>query len=70
MKATELVKTSVALSEIYRQITEANARHEFKVFYPHWVYVSDACKLELVHNGFKISNGEWLHGDYGLIIEW
>lgn len=70
MKATDLVKTSPSIEDVYETIKLANERHEFKVFYPHWVYVSNACKLELIHNGFKLSEGEWLHGSYGLIIEW
>lgn len=70
MKATDLVKTSPSLDDIYEKIKLANERHEFKVFYPHWIYFSGACKLELIRNGFKLSEREWLHGDYGLIIEW
>lgn len=70
MKVTDLVKTSPSMEKIYNTIKCANERHEFKVFYPHWVYVSDACKLELIRNGFKLSEGEWLKGDHGLIIEW
>ncbi|WP_373735344.1 hypothetical protein [Bacteroides heparinolyticus] len=70
MKATDLEKTSPSLDDIYGTIKLANERHEFKVFYPHWVYFSDACKLELIRNGFKLSEGEWLRDSYGLIIEW
>lgn len=38
MKATDLEKTSPSMEEIYNTIKCANERHEFKVFYPHWVY--------------------------------
>ena len=70
MKATDLTKTSPSLDDIYQEIRTANERHEYKLFYPHWRYISDECKLELINNGFKVYQGEWLHGDYGLIIEW
>lgn len=70
MKATDLIKTSPSLEEIYQNIERENKQHNFKVFYPHWVYFSDSCKLELIRQGFKVSEGEWVRGDYGLIIEW
>lgn len=70
MKARELEKHSPALDQIYIDIEAANKRNEYKIFYPHWVYFSDECKLELIRQGFKVYQGEWLHGDHGLIIEW
>ena len=56
MKARELEKNSPSLDQIYNIIKEANKRNE--------------CKLELMRQGFKVYQGEWLRGDYGLIIEW
>ena len=70
MKARELEKNSPSLDLIYNAIKEANKRNEYKIFFPHWVYFSDECKLELMRHGFKLYQGEWLRGDYGLIIEW
>ena len=70
MKARELEKNSPSLDQIYNIIKEANKRNEYKIFLPHWVYFSDECKLELMRQGFKVYQGEWLRGDYGLIIEW
>ena len=70
MKAIELEKHSPSLDQIYKSIEEANKRNEYKIFFPHWVYFSDECKLELMRQGFKVYQGEWLHGDCGLIIEW
>ena len=70
MKARELEKNSLSLDQIYNIIKEANKRNEYKIFFPHWVYFSDECKLELMRQGFKVYQGEWLRGDYGLIIEW
>nr|DAI46205.1 MAG TPA: RTX toxin acyltransferase family [Caudoviricetes sp.] len=70
MKAIELEKHSPSLDQIYRNIETANKRNEYKIFYPHWIYFSDECKLELIRQGFKVYQGEWLRGDYGFIIEW
>lgn len=70
MKAKELEKSSPSLEQIYGDIENANKQHHFKIFYPHWVYFSDACKLELIRQGFKVCEGEWFRGDFGLIIEW
>lgn len=70
MTARELERTSPSLEQIYKDIEEANRQHHYKIFYPHYVYFSDACKLELIRQGFKVCQGEWLHGDQGLIIEW
>lgn len=70
MKAIELSKHSPTLDKIYDDIQRANERNEYKVFYPHFVYFSDACMVELIKQGFKVYRGEWFHGDHGLIIEW
>lgn len=70
MKARELEKHSPSLDLLYESIEEANKRNEYKIFFPHWVYFSDERKLELMRQGFKVYQGEWLRGDYGLIIEW
>jgi len=70
MKARELEKNSPSLDQIYNIIKEANKRNEYKIFFPHWVYFSDECKLELMRQGFKLYQGEWHRGGYGLIIEW
>lgn len=70
MKANELEKYSPSLEEIYQTIEKESKNYTHKIFYPHWIYFSDACKLELIKQGFKVYEGEWLRGDYGLIIEW
>ena len=70
MEARELEKNSPSLDQIYNAIKEANKQNEYKIFFPHWVCFSDECKLELMRQGFKVYQGEWLRGDYGLIIEW
>ena len=51
-------------------LTNPSGLRLYKCFYPHYVYVSDEVIKQLIDDGYKISKGEWLHGDYGLIIEW
>ena len=70
MKASELVKNSVKIEDIYNSIEHQNEIGEFKIFYPHFVYVSDEVVKQLIEDGFKVSKGEWFKGDIGLIIEW
>jgi hemolysin-activating ACP:hemolysin acyltransferase len=70
MKASELVKNSVKIEDIYNSIEHQNKIGEFKIFYPHFVYVSDEVVKQLIEDGFKVSKGEWFKGDIGLIIEW
>lgn len=70
MNTRELERHSLPLNKIYEDIENANGRNEYKIFYSHFVYFSDACKLELIRQGFKVYQGEWMHGDQGLIIEW
>ena len=70
MEANILAKTPPPSDEIYKNIECAHNQHEYKVFYPHFIYISDVLKLELIRKGFKVYVGEWLHGDMGYIIEW
>ena len=70
MKAKELVKKSVKIEDIYLNIEERNKMGEYKIFYPCYVYISDEVIMELIEDGFKVSKGEWLRGEIGLIIEW
>lgn len=71
MKAEHLKKQSEVIENIYKQISEANARGEFKIFIPHFVYVEDKVKLQLAEDGYKIHRGQW-DGviTNALIIEW
>ena len=70
MKASELVKNGVKIEDIYNSIEHQNKIGEFKIFYPHFVYVSDEVVKQLIEDGFKVSKGEWFRGEIGLIIEW
>lgn len=71
MKAQDLIKKSIDIEEIYRNIMEANNSGNFKIPIPHWRCVSDETKLKLIENGFKVYNGTWDGAiNHCLIIEW
>lgn len=70
MKAKELIKQSLKIEDIYNRIKSQNELGEYKIFYPHFIYVSDEVIRQLIEDGFKVSKGEWIRGDKGLIIEW
>ena len=71
MKAEELKKESEVIENIYKAISEANSRGEFKWFIPHFVYVSDQVRLQLIKDGFKVHIGDWdSMMTNALIIEW
>lgn len=71
MKAKEIIKQSEVIENIYNAISHANSIGQFKHFIPHYIYVSDAVKLQLIEDGYKLYNGEW-DGVMNncLIIEW
>ena len=70
MKASEIKKESISIESIYGWIKSAISNKEFKIFVPHYVFMSDDVKLKLIEDEFKVHKGEWLRGDKGLIIEW
>jgi hypothetical protein len=71
MKASELVKQEKPIKEIYENIEFANKNGQFKTMIPHYQYVTDRTKMELINNGFKVSVGEWdAIMQNALIIEW
>lgn len=71
MKAKDLNKTSETIENIYSQISEANANNQFKCFIPHFLYVDDSVKMQLIKDGYKVYRGDWdgMMIDC-LIIEW
>ncbi len=71
MKATELTKESEVIENIYKAISEANSRGEYKWCIPHQFYVSEEVKVQLIEDGFKVYKGAW-DGvlTNALIIEW
>ena len=73
MKSHELKKVSLTLDEIYESIKKdtQHGKNIFKYQIPHWVYVSDEVKLQLISDGFKVYIGNW-DGilNNSLIIEW
>jgi len=73
--AKERNKVSLTISEVEKRIDEVesgkNENGVFKIFYPHWVYVSDDIKLQLMKYGYKVYTDNW-DGIMinALIIEW
>lgn len=70
MKAKDLIKKSLSIDEIYKQIEIDNKAGQYKSFIPHFMCVEDKIVNQLINDGFKVSKGEWMRGDNGLIIEW
>lgn len=71
MEAKDLIKKAISIESIYEHISDANINGHFKVFIPHYVYVEEKDKLQLIEDGFKVYNGDW-DGVIvnALIIEW
>lgn len=71
MKASHLKKQSEVIENIYQSISRENQNGNFKHFIPHFVYVSEQVKSELIENGYKVYRGDW-DGiiTNALIIEW
>jgi hypothetical protein len=70
MKAKSLKKVPEVIENIYNQISEANANNQFKCLIPHFVYVTDETRLQLIKDGYKVYEGNWDTMMTGLIIEW
>lgn len=71
MKAKHLKKVSIVIDNIYKDISEANSAGNFKIFIPHFVYISDDVKTQLIEDGYKVYRGNWDMGiTDALIIEW
>lgn len=51
-----------------RKNTEFQSR--YKSFIPHFMCIEDKIVNQLINDGFKVSKGEWMRCDNGLIIEW
>lgn len=58
------------IDEIYKQIEIDNKAGQYKSFIPHFMCVEDKIVNQLINDGFKVSKGEYMRGDNGLIIEW
>jgi hypothetical protein len=71
MKAKQLIKESISIEDIYKDIQNQNDNKCFKHFIPHHVFISDKIKLELIENGFKVYIGDWdgIMKDC-VIVEW
>lgn len=71
MKASDLVKVSEVSENLYKRISEANSNGGFKIFIPHYLYVKDELRAELINNGYKLYKGNWDGAMIdALIIEW
>jgi len=71
MKANHLIKQSEVLDNIYKRISEANSHSMFKIFIPHFIYVEESVRLQLIDDGYKVYEGDWDGMVKGaLIIEW
>lgn len=70
MKANARIKESLSLVFIYKEL-ETVPKNVFKHFIPHFIYVSETVKSELLNDGYKLSYGDWDgHIKNALIIEW
>lgn len=71
MKANELEKKELTLKNIYEAIKNDNENGCYKHHIPHWLYVSEQTKLQLMNDGFKVYKGAWdaIMTD-AIIIEW
>jgi len=70
-ESIRIKKVGEPIEKIYKRISDANSNNEFKTFIPHFIYVTDEVRLQLVENGFKVCKGSWdgVITDC-LIIEW
>lgn len=61
MKASELKKVSITIEEVYEEIqnTVKHSPNHFKHFIPHFVYISEDVKDNLMRNGFDLTIGDW-----------
>lgn len=73
-KASERIKVSVDIKDVENRMAQQETSYDkgvFKAFFPHWVYVSDEIKMQLINNGYKVYIGDWDHVmKNALIIEW
>ena len=72
MKAHELKVKPLTLEKIYESIRLNNETEpsSHKHFIPHFLKLDSNVVESLVLDGFKVQQGEWMRGDFGLIIEW
>ena len=71
MKASELIKKSVTIEEIYAQIEASNENKNCRISLSNSMYIDDQVIIQLVSDGFKVYRGS-LYGTAidELIIEW
>ena len=71
MKANTLIKQSINIESVYERIINETNNGHCKAYYPHFVYIDESIKLQLIEDGFKVYKGVWdgVMVDC-LIIEW
>jgi len=69
--AREIGKIPLDIKQIIERVEMAAGNNEFKIFYPHFVFIDDNTKIKLIELGFKCYLGEWdgIIKD-AFIIEW
>jgi len=73
MKASELKKESLKIESVYEDIEKhvENNPHHCKWFIPHFVYISESVKDQLMRDGFDLTIGDWDNNVKNcLIIKW
>lgn len=58
MKASECKKVSITIEEVYESIKNVPKNH-CKYPIPHFVYVSESVKTQLMEDGFDLTIGDW-----------
>lgn len=69
MKAKDLVKKSLKIEEIFKQIELNNDNCMQEMCYPKSTYISQDIIMELISNGFKVSE-EIRFNEATIVISW
>jgi len=71
MKAKDLIKRRIKIEDVYKQIERCNEQGDYKTVIPHYQYIDESVKLQLIQDGFKCYIADWdLIITDGFIIEW
>jgi len=70
MKASDLIKKSIEIEDVYKAIEDMNKVGQYKHGIPDMMYVSNEVQVKLIANGFKLYRGDLDYMKNALIIEW